>query len=33
MGWSSALAVLMLLTAIAFTSIFLYILKISGQKR
>jgi multiple sugar transport system permease protein len=33
MGWSSALAVIMLLTAIAFTSVFLYILKISRERR
>jgi multiple sugar transport system permease protein len=33
MGWSSALAVIMLLTAIAFTSVFLFILRISGQRR
>jgi len=33
MGWSSALAVIMLLTAIAFTSVFLYALKLSGQRR
>jgi multiple sugar transport system permease protein len=33
MGWSSALAVLLLLTAIAFTSIYLYVLKISAQRR
>lgn len=33
MGWSSALAVIMLFTAIAFTSVFLYVLRISGQRR
>jgi len=33
MGWSSALAVIMLLTAIAFTSVFLYVLKLSVQRR
>lgn len=33
MGWSSALAVIMLLTAIAFTSVFLYVLNISKQRR
>ncbi|MBA7521837.1 Trehalose transport system permease protein SugA [subsurface metagenome] len=33
MGWSSALAVIMLLTAIAFTSVFLYILRVSKQWR
>ncbi|MFW6139341.1 MAG: carbohydrate ABC transporter permease [Spirochaetota bacterium] len=33
MGWSSALAVIMLFTAIAFTSIFLYVLKISREGR
>jgi ABC-type sugar transport system permease subunit len=31
MGWSSALAVILLLTAIAFTSIYLYILNLSKQ--
>jgi len=33
MGWSSALALLLLLTAIAFTSIYLYVLKLSAQRR
>jgi multiple sugar transport system permease protein len=33
MGWSSALALLLLLTAIAFTSIYLYVLKLSTQRR
>ncbi|RLE12460.1 sugar ABC transporter permease [Candidatus Aerophobetes bacterium] len=33
MGWSSAVAVIMLLTAIAFTSVFLYILKLSRERR
>lgn len=33
MGWSSALAVIMLLTAIALTSIFLYILNLSRVRR
>jgi len=31
MGWSSALAVVLLLTAIAFTSIYLYVLNVSKQ--
>jgi len=31
MGWSSALAVILLLTAIAFTSVYLYILNLSKQ--
>ena len=31
MGWSSALAVILLLTAIAFTSIYLYVLNVSKQ--
>lgn len=33
MGWSSALAVILLLTAIAFTSIYLYILNLSVRRR
>ncbi len=32
-GWSSALAIIVLLTAIAFTSIFLYILNLNSQKQ
>ena len=33
MGWSSALAVILLLTAIAFTSMYLYVLNLSMQRR
>jgi multiple sugar transport system permease protein len=33
MGWSSALAIILLLTAIAFTSIFLYILNLNSQNQ
>jgi multiple sugar transport system permease protein len=32
-GWSSALAIILLLTAIAFTSIYLYILNLSAKKQ
>lgn len=32
-GWSSALAIIVLLTAIAFTSVFLYILNLNSQKQ
>lgn len=33
MGWSSALAVILLLTAIAFTSVYLYVLYLSTRRR
>lgn len=32
-GWSSALAIILLLTAIAFTSVYLYILNLNSQKQ
>ncbi|MCL4554463.1 MAG: sugar ABC transporter permease [Actinobacteria bacterium] len=33
MGWSSALAVILLMTAIAFTSVYLYVLNLSTRRR
>jgi multiple sugar transport system permease protein len=33
MGWSSALAILLLFTAIAFTSVYLYILNLSNAEK
>jgi multiple sugar transport system permease protein len=33
LGWSSALAIILLLTAIAFTSIYLYILNLSSKRK